>query len=121
MAISRAGQAMPLILFLGAVLSAAQVPVRPDNPDETLFAEVSVPPPGYAATNKPSPLKIDTHRTSKVTYADTGTPQDKFRDAVRETQLFLWATSPALPPPALQARVRALRARVKFPITWRAR
>ena len=120
MAISTAGLATPLILSLATALWAAPVPVRPDKPDETLLAEASVPPPGFAAANKASPLKIDTNGTSRITYADTGTPQDEFRAAVRETQLFLWATSPALPPAPLRARVSALRTRVKFPAPLRA-
>jgi hypothetical protein len=108
-----------LLLLLGGALLAAPVPARLTKPDEKFLVEVSVPPPGFAVANKPSPLKIDLGKTNRTLYADIGTPQTKFRDAVRETQLFLWATSPALPPAALQVRVRALRQRVKCPTALR--
>ena len=119
MTISRRILTTALLSILGGSLLAAPVPVRPEKPDEKLLEEVSVPPPGFAAARRPSTLKIDLGKTSQSTYADAGTPQKKFRDAVRETQLFLWATSPALPPAALQTQVRALRLRVAFPAPLR--
>ena len=112
---TRRGLTAAWLLLLGGALIAAPVPVRPDKPDEVLLAEVSVPPPGFAAVNKPSALKIALGKTSRVVYADAGAPQQKLRDAVREAQLFLWATSPALPPMSLQPQLRALRQRVAFP------
>jgi hypothetical protein len=111
----RRGLAAALLLSLGGTLLAAPVPTRHTNSTEKFLAELSVPPPGFAVANKPSPLKIDLGKTSPTLYADDGTPQTKLRDAVREAQLLLWATSPALPPPALQTQVRALRRRVKYP------
>ena len=119
MAISRRIPMAALLLTLGGTLLAAPVPVRPQKPEAKLLEEVGVPPPGFAVANKPSALKIDLGKTNQDTYADTGTPQKKFRDAVGETQLFLWATSPALPPAALQTRVRELRLRVAFPAPLR--
>ena len=115
MAISRRGLTAALLLLLGGGLLAAPVPVRPEKPDEVLLAEVSVPPAGFADANKPSSLKIDLGKTSQIAYADTGTPQTKLRDAVGEAQLLLWATSPALPPAALRARMQGFRRRVALP------
>jgi hypothetical protein len=110
-------RARGLLAAAVVVLGAAWAPAPPEDPaaQQKLLAEVALPPLGLADADETKQPPLDLRGTSLQAYPDRGNAKSAFREAVREAQVLLWATTRAAPPAALKARVDRMRRELKVP------
>lgn len=100
------------LLLASMTALSAPIPEPTEKLNRQLHEELALPPLGVASPGVVLPLKLDLKRTDLLgKYADRKATSPELRKAVRETQVLLWASSPAQPPTHLREEVLKARSR----------